>query len=366
MYSVSVVSRVGVLFTLAAVVSCTSRTETSEPVRPAIVAHPQIATERPGTLYVGDVRARYETALSFRIGGKIQRRLVDVGAHVEAGQLIAELDPQDLELQATSARAALAAAEANFVMAKTERARYETLFTKHFISRAQFDTADNTFKAAQARVAEARATLAVARNQAKYTDLHAGHAGIITSIAAESGQVVAMGQVIATLARDGEREIEISVPENRIASYRLGQAATIEVWAESGRRLNGQLREISPKADATTRTYRMRVALDTDSRTAELGQTARVYFSADIGPDHWLVPLTALYEKDGKPAVWRFDPDTRQVHLVPVGVAAYREHGVLIAVGVSTQDWIVSAGAHKLREGQTVLPVDADNRRIPL
>lgn len=366
MHFLCVGARIGVLFVIAIVAGCSSRAEMTEPVRPAIVARPRLATDGPDTLYAGDVHARYENALGFRVAGKIRRRLVDVGTHVEAGQLIAELDPRDLELQTVSARATLAAAEADLATAKSERERYETLLAKHFVSATQFDAVNNTFKAAQARVAEARAALEVARNQAEYASLRADHAGIVTSIAAEAGQVVAAGQAIATLARDGEREVEISVPENRIATYRPGQIAAVELWAEAGRRFAGNLREIAPEADATTRTYRVRVALDADSRTVKLGQTARVYFTADADIGRQLVPLAALYEKDGKPAVWRFDPGTRQVHLVPVTVAAYGEHGVLVTSGVSTQDWVVAAGVHKLREGQAVLPVDADNRQIKL
>lgn len=355
----------GVLAT-AALGGCASQAETGEPVRPAIVAQPQAAAGQAGTLYTGDVHARYESALGFRVGGKIKRRLVDVGAAVQAEQLIAELDPADLSLQAASARAALAAAEADLALAGAERSRYQSLRDRHFVSATEFDAVDNKFKAARARADEARAALSVAENQAGYTGLRADHAGVITAISAEAGQVVAPGQTIATLARDGEREVEISVPESRIGHYRSGQAAVVELWAAADQHYTGTLREIAPEADAVTRTYRVRVTLDDTAEQAKLGQTARVYFAGDEAASAQLVPLAALYEKDGKPALWRLDPQTRQVHLVPVKVSAYREQGVLLSEGVGAQDWVVAAGVHKLREGQSVLPVDGLNRPLKL
>jgi multidrug efflux system membrane fusion protein len=345
---------------------CSSHAETTEPVRPAIVAQPVAASAQVGTLYTGDVKARYESALGFRVGGKIKRRLVDVGAHVDAGQLIAELDPADLNLQAASARASLAAAEADASLARSERERYAKLRDKHFVSATEFDAVDNKAKAAAARLSEARAAVAVAQNQADYSALRADHAGVVTTITAEAGQVVASGQTIANLARDGEREVEIAVPEGRIGHYHIGQAATVAAWAEQDKPLTGQLREIAPEADPVTRTYRVRVALDVEPATVKLGQTARVYFAGDGGAAAQLVPLASLYEKDGKPALWRLDTKTQTVHLVPVTVSAYRQQGVLIASGVDARDWVVSAGVHKLHEGQSILPVDGDNRPLKL
>lgn len=345
---------------------CRTHAEPQESIRPAIVARPQSAAAEAGTFYSGDIKARYESALGFRVGGKIRQRHVDVGTHVKAGELIAELDPQDLHLQAGSARAALAAADADLATARSERARYEALRGKNFVSETQFDAVDNRLKAATARATEARATLNVAQNQAGYSELRADHDGVITSIVVEAGQVVAPGQTIATLARDGEREVEISVPESRIADYRKDQAAMIELWAESGKHLPGTLREISPEADSTTRTFRVRVALGDSSGKTKLGQTARVFFSgSEINAAH-LIPLAALYEKDGKPAVWLVDSKTRQVHLTAVTVSAYREQGVVLKDGVNPQDWIIAAGVHKLREGQTIHPVDHSNKPLAL
>ncbi|MDR3386295.1 MAG: efflux RND transporter periplasmic adaptor subunit [Rudaea sp.] len=345
---------------------CSSNAAAPESPRNAIVAHPLSADAATGEVYSGDVHARYESQLGFRVAGKIKSRLVDVGAHVQAGQVLAELDPMDLRLQVASAQAMLGSAQAARDMTQSEYDRYRSLLEKHFISQTQVDSQNNALKAAQAQVKQAQATLAVAQNQAEYTSLRADHTGVITTITAEAGQVVGAGQSIATLARDGDFEVEIAVPENRIADYRVGAPATIEAWADAGKHLSGHLREISPEADRVTRTYRVRVTLDDVATSPKLGQTARVYFVDANKAQQALIPLSALYEQAGKPAVWVVDAKTHEVHLAPVAVAAYREQGVALDGGVDTQQWIVTAGVHKLRNGEAIAPVDSMNRPVLL
>ena len=344
---------------------CSSKAASPAPPRAAIVAHPQAADALNAEVYSGDVHARYESQLGFRVAGKIKARLVDVGAHVQVGQVLAELDPLDLRLQVASAQAAVGSAQAARDMTQSEYNRYRSLLDKHFISQTQVDAQDNALKAAQAQVKQAQATLAVAQNQAEYTTLRADHTGVITVITAEAGQVVTAGQNIAMLARDGDLEVEIAVPENRIADYRVDAPATIEAWADAGKHLNGHLREISPEADHVTRTYRVRVTLDATDAAPKLGQSARVYF-VDAAKSQQLIPLSALYEQAGKPAVWLVDTKTHQVHLTQVSVAAYREQGVALDGGVNAQQWIVTAGVHKLRDGEAIAPIDSSNRPVLL
>jgi len=347
-------------------VGCSSHASAPDAPRNALVAHPQSADGVHAEVYSGDVHARYESQLGFRVNGKIKARLVDVGAHVAAGQALAELDPLDLKLQVASAQANLTSAHANRDMAQSEYDRFHSLLDKHYISQTQFDAQQNNLKAAQAQVAQAQAAAAVAQNQAEYTTLRADHAGIITTISAEAGQVVVSGQPIAMLARDGELEVEIVVPENRIAGYQRGMPAIVEAWADAGKHMQGHLREVSPEADRITRTYRVRVSLDGAESQPKLGQTARVYFADASSTQQQVIPLSALYDQAGKPAVWVVDAKTHQVHLAPVEVAAYREQGVLLAGGVDMRQWIVTAGVHKLREGDTIAPVDALNRPLAL
>jgi membrane fusion protein, multidrug efflux system len=351
---------------IASISGCNSHAAIPEVPRSALVAHPQSADSLHAQVYSGDVHARYESQLGFRVNGKIKARLVDVGAHVDAGQALAELDPLDLRLQVTSAQATVASARAGRDLAQSEYNRYRALLDKHFISQTQFDTQTNALKAAQAQVAQSEAVLAVAQNQAEYTTLRADHTGVITQINAEAGQVVNAGQSIAMLARDGDIEVEIVVPENRIAEYTRGMPVIVESWADAGHRITGHLREISPEADRVTRTYRVRVSLEGADALPKLGQTARVYFVDAADPRQQFIPLSALYDQAGKPAVWIVDAKSHQVRLTPVNVAAYREQGVLLNAGLDAQQWIVTAGVHKLRDGEAISPVDALNRPVTL
>lgn len=351
---------------IATFACCGRHTEIPEPPRRAIVAQAQPTTTALTEVYSGDVHARFESQLSFRISGKIKARLIDVGAQVIAGQVLAELDQQDVQLQVSSAQAMLASAAAGAALAKSERDRYYSLLEKHFVSQTDFDAKDNLLKAANARVAEMRAALSITQNQAGYASLRADHAGVITTINVEVGQVIAAGQIIATLAHDGEIEAEISVPENRIGKYVPGTKATVELWADAGKQIPAHLREIAPEADSVTRTYRARVSIDQTVALLRLGQTVRVYFTDAASAGLQSFPLSALHEHDGKPALWVFDTKTKQVHLTTVEVNAYREDSVIISSGITPQQWIVTAGVHTLHEGQSVRPVDYNNKAIAL
>ena len=357
----SVTAGATLVFMLA---GCSSQAELAEPPRVARVAQIKIANAQAIAVYPGEIHARYESALGFRVSGKIRSRNVDVGSEVRKDQVLAELDPQDLELARSSASASLASAQAALQLAKSEHDRYQTLRERNFVSQFDLEAKTNALAAAGAHVAEARAALATARNQAGYAELRADADGVITTISGEVGQVVGTGQPIMTLAHSGASEVEINVPEQAVSDLKVGGHAQIELWTDSGARSDGSIREIAPGADATTRTYRVRVAFADESSNPRLGQTARVYFASQDNAGQFLVPLSAVYEKDGKPALWNVDPSTREVHLTPVGVEKFGETDALISNGLSAQSWIVTAGVHRLREGEVISPVDALNRRV--
>jgi len=348
----------------SALAGCSSQAEISQTERVARVAQPLPGAGQSVAVYPGEVHARYESALGFRVAGKINARHVDVGALVVRDQVLAELDPRDLALASASTRASLGAAVAADKLAQSEHDRYKALQARNFVSQFELDAKINALESARAHVAEARAALDAARNQAGYAELRADADGVITTIGAEAGQVVGAGQVVVTLAHDGASEVEINVPEQQVASYSAGQPAAIELWTDSGTRHSGRVREIAPGADATTRTYRVRVAFADDKAAPRLGQTARVYFGTTTQANQWLVPLSALYEKNGKPALWQLDPKTRQVRLAEVAVVSFGEEGALIGHGIVADSWVVTAGVHRLREGEIVNPVDVQNRRI--
>jgi multidrug efflux system membrane fusion protein len=349
-------------------VACGGEREAAPAPRPVLVAHPQAGGALVADAYPGEVRARQESALSFRVGGNLVRRHVDVGDAVRSGQVLAELDPGDLRLQAEAARAQAGAATAELQRAAAERARYEKLLAEQLISRSAYDQANTAYKAAAGQAEAARANLDVARNQAGYAQLRAPRDGVIATRQAEAGQVVGAGQTVFTLSGDAGREVAIALPEARIRDYSVGQPALVELWNAPHERLPARIREIAPAADPQARTYAARVALDAEAAQAvELGQSARVYLQDARDDASLRVPLSALQRRNGKgTAVWVVDPATRKLRLANVRAGAFGDEGVPIQSGLSASDWIVIAGGHLLREGQVVAPVDRDNRPVAL
>ena len=315
--------------------------------------------------YAGEVHAREEPQLAFRIGGKIARRLVDAGAHVQAGQALAELDPSDLNLQSEAFRAQLASAQSDLALAGSELQRYKNLADQQLVSRSLYDTRLAAFRAAEARVRQARAQSASSGNQVAYAVLRAPGDGVIAERLAEAGQVVAAGQAVFVLAVDGEREVSISVPEQSMSGFQVGRDLAVELWAEPGKRFPGKLRELSPSADPLTRTYAARVSFNSGGTTVDLGQSARVYAKASANSGMSL-PLSALTQGQGRPAVWVVDAHSAKVHLTPVTVGAYREDRVPVLSGLKPTDWVVAAGAHLLQEGEQIAPIDRNNRPVTL
>jgi multidrug efflux system membrane fusion protein len=346
--------------TLLALAACGHDTPAAAP-RPAIVVQPG-GGEAAYEAFSGDVHAREETPLAFRIGGKIARRLVDAGAHVQAGEALAELDAADVRLQSDANRAQLASAEADLALARADLQRYRELVAKQLVSRSLFDARVAAFQAAEARARQARAQLAGAGNQVAYAVLRAPKAGVIAQRLAEAGQVVAAGQAVFVLAADGAREVAISVPERDVARFAVGRTVAVELWTQPGRRFAGVLRELSPAADGVTRTYAARVAFEAPGLAVDLGQSARVYALAP-GAAGLSLPLSALTRAGGGPAVWVVDA-RGVVHRTPVTIGPYGEDRVPVLSGLARDAWVVAAGAHLLRDGETVAPIDRDNRPV--
>lgn len=343
--------------------ACGTGDEATPPARPVLVQQPSPAVGAVQA-FAGEVRARHETPLAFRVGGKVARRLVDVGDRVKAGQALAELDPQDLRLARESAQAQLAAAEADARLAAAEFERMKVMVERQLVSRSMYDVRRSALEAADSRVLQARAQLDVAGNQSDYGVLRASADGVIALRGIEAGQVVAAGQTAFGLAEDGEREIAVALPEGDVARFKPGQEVRVELWAAPGRHVPGVIREISPAADPQARTFATRVSLRLPPGTpVELGQSARVY-AANAAADALSVPLSALVEVGGKPAVWVVEAG--RVRPVPVQAGPYGEAEVPVLSGLDPDDWVVISGVHLLREGEAVLPVDRDNRPVPL
>jgi len=361
----SIIQRLfGVAFLLL-LAGCGGGAQEVEQVRPVLVVQAQTGAGAV-VAYAGEVRARHEPALGFRIGGKIIARVVDVGSHVAAGTLLAELDADDVRLQAQAAQAQWRAAQADLELARAERERAAALIERKLVSVSVFDTRDAAWRAAQARERQAKAQWDVASNQAGYSKLFAPATGVIVARHAEAGQVVAAGQAVFTLALDGEREIAIDIPEQRVAQFTIGQKVTVALWAQPGSRFPGRIRELSPSADPQTRTYAARVTLDAGTTLAELGQTARVYSAGSDAARQLMLPLSAVSAEDGTAFAWVVDPETSRLQRRPLVLGAYQEDQVPIISGLRGDEWVVAGGVHLLREGQRVAPVDRDNRAAAL
>jgi len=356
----------GSVILLAALSACGSSVSSPEPPVPVLVVHPQPADAAHAQVYPGEIRAREEAALSFRVGGKLLRREVDAGQRVQRGQRLAQLDGVDFALQAQAAQARYSAAGADLKRARDEFDRYAALAGQQLISRSLLDAQETALKAAQSQADATRAALEVARNQLRYAELTAPADGVIASRLAEAGQVVSAGQPVYVLASDGAREVLIAVPERDIAGISTGQAVDVEVWNQPGVRWQGHIRELAAAADPQTRTWAARVSLPPEALEAvELGQSARVWVRRDA-PSTLAVPLTAIQPGTSPQGarVWVVDPVTATIQARAVTLGRYGSQSVPVLSGLAQDDWIVAAGGHLLREDQPVIAVDRSNRSV--
>ena len=340
---------------LALLAACGRDTPQAPPadIRPVRAEQLGLQSDHTSTRYAGEVRARYETDLAFRVAGRVQTRLVEVGAQVKAGQVIATLDPQDYALAATAARAQVAAAEAEARLAQQDLQRFTELRAQNFISQAELDRRRTVTAAAQAKESQLRAEARRQGNQQSYTRLTAPHAGVVTSIAFEAGQVVTAGQPVVKLARTGEREVQIDVPENALDTLRAAQDLTIRLWSAPDLTYAGRLRELSPMADAGSRTYNARVHFLKPDAGVKLGMTATVEVGSKAVPG-LSVAQAALFKVNGQPQVWVVDPATQKVAARSVQLGALSGDRAAVVAGLKAGEWVVTAGVHKIAPGQRV------------
>jgi RND family efflux transporter MFP subunit len=325
--------------------------ETARPVKVTVVER---ASPRQTLTYSGVVRPRVESALGFRVPGKIVARSVNVGDRIEVGQAIARLDETDLKLAENAAAAAVASARSRRDVARDNLERAKILLPKAIISQAAYDTRRNELDAAEAALDTAEAQLRQAVNAVGYTTLKADKAGIVTAVLAEPGQVVGAGQAVATLAEAGETEIAVAVPEQDAGRLSIGQTAKIALWAGPRVNLDGRIREIAGQADPASRTYAVRIAVEMPPQTMRLGMTAAVTLSIDGQAVPMVVPLTALAEGDGGPVAFVVDRANQVVRMTAVTLAGVAEGGVRIASGLQAGDMIVTAGVQFLQDGMRI------------
>lgn len=341
---------------LALLTACGKKQAAPEPVR---AVRTQVITAASGSLqreFSAEIRARTESRLGFQVPGKVTRRAVDLGQRVQGGQLLAQIDGQDLRLSADAARAGLAAAEVQASQAAASLKRFKDLRAQGFISEAELDRHVATEAAAQAALRQARAQAGVQSNQTGYASLTAGASGVITAVDIEPGQVVAAGQPVLTLAHDGPRDAVFAVPEDMgpVVRALLGKAGGIQLrlWGKTAW-TPATVREMAAATDPVTRT--LLVKADVAGVQAELGQTASVMLKAPTRSSTGLpVPLYALAEREGRSVVWVLDPKAMVVNPQTVQTADTVGNLVLVVKGLQPGQEIVTAGAHVLMPGQKV------------
>ena len=304
--------------------------------------------------FSGDMRARIESTLGFRVPGKIVERLVNIGDEIKVGQVIARLDDKDLILSEDSAKAAVQSAKSRIAVAKDALSRAEKLQPKGYTPEAVVDQRRLETDAAQAALEAAEAQARQAGNSTGYAELKADKAGIVTRVQAEAGQVVAAGTPVIALAEAGEIEVAFSVPEQDVTQLAIGQEAELDFWADGGIKTRGQIREIARQADPGSRTYAVRIAIPNPPAASRLGMTVTATLKLRPGIAHISVPLAALTQIDGRSAVYIANRASSTVTPRPVETGGVNAESVKIVSGLKSGEVVVTGGVQFLSDGMQV------------
>lgn len=301
----------------------------------------------------GAVRARVQAELSFRVSGRVIERKGDVGQHVEADAVLARLDPSEQQADLNSAKAGLAGAEASWRQAQATYDRQKSLLASGFTTQAAYELADQTLRGAQGALDAAKAQVATAHDALSYTNLVAGHAGIITARNIEVGQVAQAAQAAFSFAEDGPRDAVFALYETPFSHPPDSNGVDLALIGHASVTAHGRIREVSPVIDARNGTIQAKVQIDADQTKFPLG-------AAVTGRARWrmsnvvVLPWTALTSSGGKPAVWTVDLASGQTSLRSVTIAVYESEHVVLKDGVKPGELVVTEGTKFLREGQVV------------
>lgn len=311
--------------------------------------------------FPGEVQARFVTPMAFRVAGQVVERRVHLGDAVRKGDVVARLDPVDADHNAASAAADAAAAREHFNAAARQLQRDTAQARDQLVSALQLEQTQDNYAAAKAQLAAAEARAAVAGNQRRYTDLLAEHDGVISAEQANTGEVLAAGQPVFSLAWSGATDVTTEVAESQVAAIRVGAPATVKLGALPDSVLRGRVREVGPAADPQSRTYRVKVTLETPEPALRLGMSGAVTITT-ARPGQPIaaavsIPATALFHQGSRPAVWLVRGADGTLELRPVTVGAYGERSVTITAGLAAGENIVVQGVHTLTAGQKARPV---------
>jgi RND family efflux transporter MFP subunit len=351
-------ARGAILMLLMGVVlaGCSKPTPPSVKIYPVLVTTVRNAGGQTDRTYTAAIRARYETDIGFRTGGKIIQRMVDVGDVVKAGQPLAKLDLADYALAVASATATLNAEKADSDQAASDEARFRRLVSDGSLGVADHERQKSRAAAMAARYMQAKAQLSIAENRQAYATLVAPYGGVVTSLRMESGQVVTEGQPVISMARQGELEVVVDLPEH-VAGEVRSSTARAQLWGRDDIQLKLKLRELSPLAALQSRTFRARFSiLDADKKVFDslrLGMTAELVLLGAPGSASATLPASALFTASSKPGVWLVNQDGTLTY-TPVEILSFTQETVSVA-GLQDGARVVSAGVQKLDPSMKVV-----------
>ena len=309
--------------------------------------------------FTGTLQPRYQASLAFRVAGKLSERLVEVGHHVKKGDVLFRLDPEDLELQLRVAEADQLSAQSLLKQSTAEETRLKQLQTTGSVSQSDYELGLANRDVAKARVDAADRRLTLATNQRTYCDLTADSDGRITSIQAEAGQVVNVGQTVLLLMQNSELEATVSLPENLVADVQKLRA-TATFWSMPGVELQAELRELSPMADPVSRTYDAKFRLNAPNKALAIGMTVTILLS-NSEEDGICIPITSIAGSKTHPTVWRIEPQTGHVEAVAIDILQYRTDSAIVRGAFKQADKIVSAGVQRVDANSLVRVWESKN-----
>lgn len=327
---------------------------TELPLRPVKTVVVDFQNTKNLIVQTGEIRPKTQTSLSFRLAGRIISRSVDIGSVVNAGTVIAELDPRDSANQLRTAGADLTSAVAAEQLAKINLARMQSLIASRAIAQLELDQARANWQSSVSRLENAQIAVKSARQQLSYTRLTATESGVITTVSANPGQFVNAGQEVVQLASVTERDAVFHVPGSLLNQNQINPVITVSLLSDPSVRMQGHIRDISPQADPVTRTFQVRVALDHPVDAFLPG--ASVLGAVQLpGPDSAQLPAAALTSLDGQPAVYLVNPLTQVLRIQSVHVERYSGSDIFVSAGLKSGDLVVVAGVNKLRPGMKVV-----------
>jgi len=341
------------LLLLSALSACSKEEPPPEPVRPVVSVQANPISEETLGRFAGNIEARYQSTLGFRVGGRIAQRHVDVGSEVQKGQLLATLDPTDQQNNVRAAQGDLARIEAQWINAQANARRQQELFDRGVGAQAQLDIAQTDLKTTNSSREQARSALSQAQDQLGYSELRTDHDAVVTRWQAEAGQVVTAGQEVVTLARPDIKEAVIDLPGTLADQLPVGVEFKVASQLDPQIATTATLREIEPQAERTTRTRRARLTLTNTPDAFRLGTAVSVTLSTAIAARTEL-PINALQEVDGKTRIWVIDQQNQTVNPREVQVVSRSDDTFVLSNGVKPGERIVSAGVNSLKPGQKV------------